>query len=104
MSEGLLTQFCEWVENAIDERGIYPAPAFWINRKGESTLAALALDGEGVLTEVWRQISCEQVTELVFGLDRSTRQARGLNSPTSSRAPIGSRTPPNPGVHPGGRS
>lgn len=77
MPRTLFDRFCELVANSIDQTGIYPGPACWVDRKGKMTIAALALDAGGVLNEVWRQISSEQVSELVFGLDRFTKPGQG---------------------------
>lgn len=74
----LLQPFCDWVARTIDGEGVYPFPA--MSRLRDSSkieIAALALEPLEVIDHVWNQITCEEATEVIFGLDRSTRPGQG---------------------------
>lgn len=73
----LLQQFCDWAAGSIDDEGVYPYPAMWRERDGKLALGVLDLGPGEVFDHVWRQITCELATELIFGLDRSTKPGQG---------------------------
>lgn len=73
----LLQPFCDWLAGVIDDEGVYPIPVVSRDRDGKVTMAAMDVEAMDVLEYVWRQITCEQVAELIFGLDRSTKPGQG---------------------------
>ena len=75
MKPTLLQPFLDLV--CIDAEGVYPIPALYTDRDGKLVCAMLNLSGEEALHHVWRLISCENATELIFGFDRYTKPGQG---------------------------
>lgn len=77
MTKTLPEQFHSLVDICIDEKGVYPHQGIVLNKDGKLEMLAMDLPIHDVFREVFRAIVIREAQEVVFALDRSTREGQG---------------------------
>lgn len=73
----LVEEFERMVQVGIDEEGVYPHPGMFIDIDGKTNICALDLTPDQIYQWFWNQVSIENVREIIFGLDRTTKPGQG---------------------------
>lgn len=76
MSE-LIKSFSAYVASMMDWEGVYPHPAFVLDRNGQHIVTALDLSPEEAIAWFWQTVTCEEPQEVMLGLDRTTQPDQG---------------------------
>lgn len=70
-------EFARMIGFAIDEEGVYPHQGFSKTAEGKLEIGALALDYPGCLKWFWDKVCIEGASEVIFGIDRTTKEGQG---------------------------
>lgn len=69
--------FFDYATLSIDEKGIYPQPGLVIRDDGTKEICALAQHPLDIYKWFWERVLTDNVSELLFGLDRTTQEGQG---------------------------
>ena len=77
VEKDLPTIFHKIITDYIDEKGVYPHQCIWLDQNDKICIAAMDLLPDQVYYHVESVLLLEKPKELIFGLDRSTKEGQG---------------------------
>ncbi|MCK9459551.1 MAG: hypothetical protein M0R80_07925 [Proteobacteria bacterium] len=69
--------FWETISVAIDADGVYPHQMIIVDKDDKMTMCAMDVDYKQILIHAFKEIALRNCKELIFGVDRTTREGQG---------------------------